>query len=79
MVNDFVTRICKDIGNEGKLYYFGKYYKAVDIEQAKDVPTVKEESLAKKEEMLKLYESQAKTVDNLSHMNPFEDWTKYED
>ncbi len=79
MVNDFVTRICKDIGNEGKLYYFGKYYKAVDIEQAKDVPTVKEESLAKKEEMLKLYESQSKTVDNLSHMNPYEDWTKYED
>jgi hypothetical protein len=61
-------------------HHAGKHYVGErEIEQAKDVPTVKEESLAKKEEMLKLYESQAKTVDNLSHMNPFEDWTKYED
>ena len=79
MVNEFVTSICKDNKKEGELYYFGKYYKAVDLEQEKDdLPKVDDESLAKKEEMLKLYESQAKTVGKLSHMNPYENWTLYE-
>ena len=77
MVNEFVTQICKDSGNEGKLYYFGKYYKATEIDQAKDIPRVEDEYLAKKEDLLKLYESQAKTVAKLSHMNPYENWTSY--
>lgn len=81
MTNEIVTDIYKE--NKPKnceLYYFGKYYKAKDIEKAKEdgASPVSDELLAKKEEMLKAYESQSGTIKNLSHMNPYEEWSRAE-
>lgn len=78
MINEFVTDIYTNLKIEGELYYFGKYSKKTDIDEAnKDVEKISDEALQKKEELLKLYKSQAKTVDKLSHMNPYEDWTLF--
>lgn len=81
MTNEIVTRIYRENRpKDSELYYFGKYYRAKNIKNAeKDgaVP-ISDELLARKEEMLKAYESQADVVRSLSHMNPYEEWSKAE-
>lgn len=79
MINNIVTDIYDELDKKGDLYYFGKYYKASDVEEAMEgIEGVSKESLEKKEEVLKLYKSQEKTVNNLSHMNPYENWILYD-
>lgn len=79
MTDRIVTEICEDREVTDNLYYFGKYYKKAEIEEMKGEKEVygDETLLKQKEEILKLYESQAKTVNNLSHMNPYEEWVAY--
>lgn len=78
MLNRYVTDIYNKLEKKGDLYYFGKYYKAKDVEEAmKGKEGVSKESLKKKEEVLKLYKSQEKIINNLSHMNQYEEWTLY--
>lgn len=79
MVNSIVTDIYDELDKKGDLYYFGNYYKALDIEEAMEGKEgVSKDSLKKKEEVLKLYKSQEKTVKKLSHMNPYEYWILYD-
>ena len=42
-----------------------------------DLREISPQLLKRKEEILKLYESQKKVVKNLSHMNKYEMWEKY--
>ena len=81
MTHRFVT----DIFDENReklateLYFFGTYhekYKIGSVEGA--MPRITDEQLAFKEEMLKLYRSQSKTIDMFCHMNPFENWQLYD-
>lgn len=59
------------------LYVFGKYYRAAALPDAADSLTaVPDTALEKKEKLLQLYTSQAHTIQNLSHMNPYEMWTQ---
>lgn len=55
-----------------KLMYFEKYHKKGYKGKS---PYTKSE-LKKKADILKLYKSQKRTVQKLSHMNPYETWTK---
>ena len=77
--NRLVTRLTGDRDN---LWYFGKYYKKTELEEMQKNNNVNypeeisSEFLKEKNEILKLYASQAKVVDHLGHMLPFENWTK---
>ena len=60
------------------LYYFGKYYtknKIKDVESS--LGTISEEQLKYKEELEKVYKSQANTIKMFEHMNSHEDWVPY--
>ena len=55
------------------LYCFAKYYPKKKL--PKDLPsTVSEDSLTQKENLLKVYKSQARTIDKLRHILPYEDF-----
>lgn len=78
ITNQIVTDIIESQGLSDKLYYFGKYYKKVDIDEAcKNVPQISSEDIKKKKQILKKYQSQNKVIEGLGHMIPFEDWEKY--
>lgn len=73
----FVTAAYDKIKLQVPLYTFGTYYTAADLPEASAALTaVPEEQLAKKEELLTLYASQARTVSAFSHMNPYEMWNQ---
>ena len=80
MTDNIVTKLCENKNITDKLYYFGIYYKESELEKIKDDKiSYGSEQVAEKEEILKLYESQENTVNNLSHMNPYEEWISYGD
>ena len=79
MTSSIVTKKCKENGMEDTLWYFGKYYRKSEVEKVYgDVREYDSEKLKRKEELLSLYISQEKTVNKLSHMNPYENWISYE-
>lgn len=79
MTSSIVTKKCKENGIEDTLWYFGKYYRKSEVEKVYgDVREYDSEKLKRKEELLSLYISQEKTVNKLSHMNPYENWISYE-
>lgn len=79
MTSTIVTEKCKENGIEDTLWYFGKYYRKSKVEKAYgDMREYDSDKLKRKEELLSLYVSQEKTVDKLSHMNPYENWISYE-
>jgi LmbE family N-acetylglucosaminyl deacetylase len=59
-----------------KLYFFGKYYKAADIEKA-GTSLISDDILRNKLELIKIYSSQKRTMEKLSHMFPYENWRVY--
>lgn len=76
MTNEIVNSIF-DSGTKSntKLFFFGKYYKKTDINECEEsTPKMPKERIEYKEKLLELYNSQSKTINNLSHMNPYEDW-----
>lgn len=77
MTSELTTKAYNRLKPAAKLYYFGKYYKAADIGSAEGLSPISDEQLAFKNELLKLYESQGKTVDKFRHMLPYEMWTEY--
>lgn len=80
MTNQFVTAIYKDKleGSDCMLYYFGKYYTKNKIKDVKSsLGTISEEQLKYKEELEKVYKSQANTIKMFEHMNSHEDWVPY--
>lgn len=76
--HNIVTKIYRDNYYSGKLYYFGKYYtkkKLVDVEN--ELNSISPQLLEKKEEILKIYDSQSTIVKRLGHMNKYENWELY--
>ena len=62
-----------------KLYFFGNYYNKNEIGNVADsMERISPEALEFKENMLKLYPSQKKTIAMFDHMNPFEEWQLYD-
>ncbi len=79
MTHEIVMEAFNDINPNGDLYFFGKYYTKKNLQNlAVKPPRISDENLEKKLEVLKLYKSQKSTVEMLGHMNPYEDWTKYD-
>lgn len=65
--------------SDARLMFFGKYYKASEIENVSEqlVPLTEKQSEFK-EELLECYESQSGVIEKLMHMNEYENWTEYE-
>lgn len=60
-------------------YCFGTYYSAARMPEVQEqLPRISDEALAQKEALLTNYHSQKRVVENLSHMNPYENWTLYQ-
>lgn len=77
MTNEFVT---SKVSDKDKLYYFGVYYSKANIGPNIDkMGTIKEDTLKKKIEILKLYKSQSFIMTSFDHMIEHEDWVSYKD
>lgn len=76
MTHTLVTDAYDQNNLTSPLFVFGKYYKAADLLEHPDneLPTLSDDALAQKEQLLTLYVSQSHTVQKLSHMNPYENW-----
>ena len=76
--NKLVTELYDKNGYNTPLYYFGDYYSKNNIESVENELTkISDKDLERKEEILKIYKSQEKVVDGLSHMLKYEMWEEY--
>ncbi|MBR4262072.1 MAG: PIG-L family deacetylase [Bacilli bacterium] len=79
MTSSIVTDKSLKNKKEDILYYFGKYYTKEEKEKLNySIPEIDKDLLKKKEEILKLYVSQEKVIEGLSHMLPHEDFIAYQ-
>lgn len=76
MTNELTVQAFNETCGADKLYFFGDYYKASDIEKA-GVSVIPDEVMQKKLMLCDIYSSQERTMDKLSHMFPFENWKEY--
>lgn len=77
MTHQLVTAVYDANELQMPLYVFGKYYRAATMSETQDTLTpISTEALQGKETLLRLYTSQTSTIETLSHMNPYEMWTK---
>ena len=77
MTHQIVTALYDAYQLQEPLYVFGKYYRAATLPDVQDSLTpISDDALQQKEALLQLYTSQAHTIQNLSHMNPYEMWTQ---
>ncbi|MBR3646545.1 MAG: PIG-L family deacetylase [Lachnospiraceae bacterium] len=76
LLHGIVDKACDKCGTKDNLYYFGKYYTKSSI--PKDLEKIDSKLSDKKYEIKGIYKSQAKTVDKLSHMFPYENFIKAE-
>lgn len=60
--------------SKARLMYFGKYYKPSKVPSG--LQSISEETLAKKDEIKKVYKSQRKTIKKFHHMFSYENWTE---
>lgn len=87
MTHTLVLENCLAKGVTDRLWFFGIYHKAKTVDAylsgEKEIPPdmqtkLSDEVIARKREVLSLYESQADTLEGLSHMIPYENWIPYE-
>lgn len=87
MTHSLVVEAFEDKKPPAKLYFFGKYHKAVTVDKylkgEKPLPDDMKERLPddvvkRKTELAKLYKSQKSTVEGLWHMAPYENFIPYE-
>ncbi len=76
MTNALTVQAFNETHGADKLYFFGDYYKAADIEKA-GASVIPDEIMQKKQELCDIYSSQERTMKKLSHMFPFENWKEY--
>lgn len=76
MTHDIVGEVFREkLGCSGtELYSFGKYYKKDDLPDD-GIERMSDDRIAFKEKLLRIYDSQSRTIGKLSHMNPYENWT----
>ena len=72
------VKVFEDTDSAGRLFFFGDYYKASEMQTAKGLPEpIPAEKLDRKAELCGIYISQKRVMLNLSHMFPYEDWKEY--
>ncbi|MCR4796399.1 MAG: PIG-L family deacetylase [Ruminococcus sp.] len=76
MTNAITVQAFNETDSADKLYFFGDYYKASDIEKA-GTSVIPEDIMQKKRELCGIYTSQERTMKKLAHMFPFENWKEY--
>lgn len=77
MTSEIVTEVMINMEN---LYYFGTYYSKKNIETVIDtMPSLPEEIVKQKIEILKLYKTQAFIMTTFDHMFEHENWISYTD
>lgn len=76
MTSARVTSVCEMNGLTDHLLYFGRFYWKKNLPD--DLPTLDEDVAARKREWLKVYQSQAHTIDGFSHMIDHEIWQSYD-
>lgn len=87
MTHELVVDRYTSENSAASLYFFAVYHKATTVEKYEsgekefppDMPErLSDETVLRKTEILKLYKSQAKTLDKFQHMIPYENWIPYE-
>ncbi len=79
LTNHLVTENYIENKNSADLYYFGEYFKRTELKKHPNLETISSKNLAIKNKILReKYTSQKKVVNNLQHMFPYENWTKFE-
>ncbi len=77
--NSIVTELYNKNKPDSPLYNFGTYYSKKKLpDHDSEMTKISDKELEYKTELVKVYESQKKTVDKLWHMGPYEMWTLYE-
>jgi len=78
MTHSLVVDAYESLKCDSSLYFFGDYYKAKNIEEAsKNLTSLPEEIITKKEELCGMYSSQESVMKKLCHMFPYENWKGY--
>lgn len=77
MTSSLTTSVCIENGLTDDLYYFGKYYKKIDLPD--DFDALDPDIVKIKKQRLEVYESQNNTVEKFSHMLSQENWTSFND
>lgn len=79
MTSELTTTAVSDQDLMDRLYYFGKYVKAKNMDSVKYkkylVNAISSKELDRKMALTRLYSSQSKVMDHLGHMLPYENWT----
>ncbi len=79
MTSKLTTAVFNECGNVPRLYYFGKYYRAVDLPKHVDELTpISTEQMLFKSALERCHASQEFVFDGLRHMMPYEEWTLYD-
>jgi len=79
MTNSLTVAAYEALHFDVPLYFFGQYYKASVLpEYEANLMRLPDETLRRKQEICRCYESQADVVEKLGHMLPFENWTLYQ-
>lgn len=77
-ISKIVSNEYQRLGKNNTLYFFGKYHSKKKISEfLNQMVPLDDELYNKKTEILKIYASQKKVIENLSHMNKYENWIKY--
>ncbi len=71
-----ISEIVTNVSDINKLYYFGKYYKAKEIDETK---LLKVGNFSKKEDLINVYKSQKFIKKKFGHMFKYEKWVKATD
>lgn len=78
LTNRMVTETFDSLDNIDKLFFFGKFYTADEIDDVSDyMPELSPIVLEAKEYLCSLYLSQYRSVARYSHMFKYENWTEY--
>ena len=79
MTNSLTVAAYEALHSDAPLYFFGKYYKASVLPQYEaNLSRLPDETLRRKREICRCYESQTDVIEKLGHMLPFENWTLYQ-
>lgn len=80
MLNQMTTVEYHTIYQDDNLYYFGRIYDEVELEErAALMQQLPKNVYKKKQQMLKRFYSQRKTVKNFARMSPYEEWIAEKD
>lgn len=76
LAHKLAEKAYNNTGSSSELFFFGTYYKKSLLPG--DLPSLDKKTIEAKEELAGIYASQCKVVNKLSHMLPYENFTKAE-